>query len=590
MQARGWDTYDFLLITGDAYVDHPSFAMAVIGRVLEDRGYRVCIAAQPPYQTPGALEDIGRPRLGVLISGGNLDSMVAHYTAAKRPRRDDAYTPGGKAGKRPDRATIVYANLAKSAFPGVPVIIGGLEASLRRFAHYDYWSNKVRRGILFDAKADLLIYGMGETAICDVADRLNSGTPIHEICDIRGTAYITKDVSSCVFPMVACAGYDDVAKNKAAYATATKMQWDEHDPVRGKATLQPHGDRTLVVNPPAHPLDDPALDRVYDLPYTREIHPSYDAHVSAIDEVRFSVIHNRGCFGSCSFCALGFHQGRVVTARSHASILREVEGFVRHPLFKGYVHDVGGPTANFRRAACKHQAKRGSCKHRNCLTPDPCGELDADHTDYLKLLRKIRMIPGVKRVFIRSGIRFDFLLADTNGECFAEIVHYHVSGQLKVAPEHMVDRVLDVMQKPRYAVFERFSEKFRRLNQKYGKEQYLVPYLMSSHPGSTLEDAIALAQMLHKQGKHPEQVQDFYPTPGTISTAMYHTGLDPFSGRPVYVAREERERAMQRALLQWRNPEKQHLILAALRQAGREDLIGFSKHCLVKPQKRAPRK
>ena len=591
MDTRGWDFYDFLLITGDAYIDHPSFGAAVIGRVLEDVGYRVAILAQPEWTDKAAFLAMGKPRLAVLITAGNLDSMVAHYTASRKPRRDDAYSPGGKAGLRPDRAAIVYASRAREAFPGIPIILGGLEASLRRFAHYDYWSDKVRRSVLLDAKADLLVYGMGERAIREIADRLASGTPVEEIHDIRGAAYVTRIVD-CAYPKVECASYEEVAADKRAYAEATRIQEEEHDPVRGRVVLQRHGERTLVVNPPALPLDGADLDAVYALPYTREVHPMYNAagSVSVIQEVRFSVIHNRGCFGACHFCALSFHQGKMVTARTHSSVVREVEGFVGHPEFKGYVHDVGGPTANFRRASCAGQRKRGLCKNKHCLVPEPCSELDADHTDYLKLLRKIREIPGVKRVFIRSGIRFDFLLADTNGEFFAELVHYHVSGQLKVAPEHRVDHVLACMGKPPSAVCDRFAEKFRRLNQKYGKEQYLVPYLMSSHPGSTLEDAVLLAESLHKEKKHPEQVQDFYPTPGTVSTCMYYTGLNPFTMEPIYVPRGDRERNMQRALLQWRRPEKKRLILEALRKAGREDLIGFHKWCLVKPEVPAKRK
>jgi len=591
MEARGWDGYDFLLVTGDAYIDHPSFGAAVIGRVLEAAGHRVAILAQPNWKDKAAFLQMGRPRFGVLITAGNLDSMVAHYTSSKKPRREDAYSPGGKAGLRPDRAAIVYAGRAREAFPGVPIVLGGLEASLRRFAHYDYWSDKVRRSVLLDAKADLLVYGMGERAIRDIAARLKSGTPINEIQDIRGTAYITH-VVDCPYPKIECPSFEVVSTDKRAYAEATRIQAEEHDPIRGRAILQRHGERTLLVNPPAHPLDGGDLDAVYALPYTREVHPSYDAagSVPAIAEVRFSVIHNRGCFGACNFCALSFHQGRMVTARTHPSVVGEVESFVKHPEFKGYVHDVGGPTANFRRASCAKQKKHGLCKQKNCLVPEPCAELDADHTDYLKLLRKIRAIPGVKRVFIRSGIRFDFLLEDTNGEFFAELVHYHVSGQLKVAPEHRVDHVLACMAKPPRDVYDRFAEKFRRLNQKYDKEQYLVPYLMSSHPGSTLEDAVTLAESLHKEKKHPEQVQDFYPTPGTISTCMYYTGLDPFTMQPVHVPRGDRERNLQRALLQWRRPEKKKLVLEALRLTGREDLIGFHKWCLVKPEPQKRRK
>jgi len=589
MTTQGWESYDFLLVSGDAYVDHPSFGTAVIGRVLEAAGHRVAILAQPSWHTMADFHAMGRPRFGVFIGAGNLDSMVAHYTAAKKPRSEDAYSPGNKAGRRPDRAAIVYAGRAREAFPGLPVVIGGLEASLRRFAHYDYWSDKVRRSVLFDSKADLLVYGMGETATLEIAARLKSGSPIAEMRDIKGTAYLAKDAANCLFPMVECASLEQVQANKRAYAEAARIQATEHDPVRGRAILQRHGDRLLVVNPPMPPLDGPELDRVYDLPYTREVHPEYTplGGVPAIDEVRFSVIHNRGCFGDCNFCSLSFHQGRMVSARTHASVIQEVEAFSKHPDFKGYVHDVGGPTANFRRPACAKQKKHGLCKDKKCLAPTPCDALDADHTDYLQLLRKLRQIPGVKKVFIRSGIRYDFLLQDPNGECFAELVHYHISGQLKIAPEHVVNRVLDCMGKPHVAVYDKFREKYRRLNQKYGKDQYLVPYLMSSHPGATLQDAVTLAETLHKQGRHPEQVQDFYPTPGTVSTCMYYTGLDPYTMQPVHVAREGRERTLQRALLQWRRPEKKKQVLEALRKAGREDLIGFHKWCLVKPEPRA---
>ncbi|MCL2842133.1 MAG: YgiQ family radical SAM protein [Oscillospiraceae bacterium] len=589
MADRGWEEYDFLLVSGDAYIDHPGFGAAVIGRVLEAAGHRVAILAQPNWHNTAAFLEMGRPRFGVFIGAGNLDSMVAHYTAAKKPRSEDAYSSGNKAGLRPDRAAIVYAGRAREAFPGLPVVIGGLEASLRRFAHYDYWSDKVRRSVLFDSKADLLVYGMGEAATADIAARLKSGTPVSEIRDIKGTAYIAKDGADCPFSMLECAPFEKVQTDKQAYAEATRMQVTEHDPVRGRAVLQRHGDRLLVVNPPMPPLDGPALDRVYDLPYTREVHPVYAplGRVPAIDEVRFSVIHNRGCFGDCNFCSLSFHQGRMVSARTHDSVVREVEAFSKHPSFKGYVHDVGGPTANFRRPSCAKQKKHGLCKDKKCLAPVPCKALDADHTDYLQLLRKLRQIPGVKKVFVRSGIRYDFLLQDPSGECFAELVHYHISGQLKVAPEHIVDRVLDCMGKPHAAVYDKFREKYRRLNQKYDKEQYLVPYLMSSHPGCTLKDAVSLAEALHKQGRHPEQVQDFYPTPGTVSTCMYHTGLDPHTMQPVHVAKEGRERTLQRALLQWRRPEKKKQVLEALRKAGREDLIGFHKWCLVKPEAHA---
>ena len=585
MQGRGWDTYDFLLITADAYVDHPSFGAAIISRVLEADGYRVAILAQPDWRKEEAFTAFGRPRLGVLISGGNLDSMVAHYTAAKKRRHDDAYSPGGKSGYRPDRATIVYSNRVRQVFGDIPIVVGGLEASLRRFAHYDYWEDKVRRSLLFDAQADLLIYGMGERAVRDIAARLASGTPVGEINDVKGTAFAAKNLSACAYPRVECASFEEVSRDKRAYARANMIQYEEHDPINGKAVLQRHGDRWLIVNPPAMPLQTEELDAVAELPYVREPHPMYDAMggVPGIEEVRFSVIHNRGCFGACNFCSLAFHQGRIVTSRSHESVVREVTALTHHPGFKGYIHDVGGPTANFRRPACKKQLKAGLCRNRACLAPEACPNLDADHTDYLMLLRKLRAIPGVKKVFIRSGIRFDYLLKDKNGEFFAELVKYHVSGQLKVAPEHCVNGVLDCMGKPHIEAFERFKQKYERLNQKYNKPQFLVPYLMSSHPGCRLEDAVTLAEWLHRIGRQPEQVQDFYPTPGTLSTCMFYTGLDPRTMQPVYVPRTAHEKALQRALLQWKRSEKRPLVLEALRKAGREDLIGYGKRCLVRP-------
>lgn len=588
MHDRGWYYYDFLVVTGDAYVDHPSFGSSVIARLLEADGYRVALLAQPPWKDKSAFEAMGRPRYAALIGSGNLDSMVAHYTAAKKKRRQDFYSPGTQAGLRPDRAAIVYSNRIREAFPGLPIIIGGLEASLRRFAHYDYWENKVRRPIIFDTKADILVYGMAETAEREIAARLASGTPVSEITDVRGTAYIGQDVSGCDFSKIECPSFEDVAQSNEAYARATIIQYDEHDPVTGKAVLQRCADRYLIVNPPAMPLETKELDRVAELPYMRDYHPMYEAKggVPAIQEVRFSVIHNRGCFGACNFCSLAFHQGRMMTSRSHESVVREVEAFTKHPEFKGYVHDVGGPTANFRRPSCDKQKKHGMCRGKNCLTPTPCKNLDADHKDYLALLRKLRQIPGVKKIFVRSGIRFDYLLEEKNGEFFAELVKYHISGQLKVAPEHCMDNVLDYMGKPHIGVYEQFMERYRRLNQKYDKNQFIVPYLMSSHPGSTINDAVALAEYLHKTGRQPEQVQDFYPTPGTLSTCMYYTGIDPRTMEPVYVPVSDHEKALQRALLQWKRPEKKRLVLEALNKASREDLIGYHKWCLVKPENR----
>ncbi|MCL2409325.1 MAG: YgiQ family radical SAM protein [Oscillospiraceae bacterium] len=584
MLSRDWYYYDFLLITGDAYVDHPSFGAAIIGRVLEAQGYRVAILAQPDWRDTSAITEMGRPRYAALVTSGNLDSMVAHYTAAKKKRSEDYYSPGKQAGLRPDRAAIVYSNRVREAFPDLPIVIGGLECSLRRFAHYDYWDDKVRRPILFDTKADVLVYGMGETAITALARRLSKG---EDITDIRGIGFIAADESACVYPHVICPSFEEVSADKKEYAKAAMIQYEEHDPIRGRAVIQRCQDRALIINPPSALLSTKELDAVYELPYTRKVHPMYEqaGGVPAIEEVRFSVIHNRGCFGGCNFCALAFHQGRIVASRSHESIIREVEGFVSDPDFKGYVHDVGGPTANFRRPSCAKQLKNGICVGKSCLAPEPCGNIDADHTDYLKLLRKLTNIQGVKKVFVRSGVRFDYLMLDKNGEFFAELVKNYISGQLKVAPEHCIDSVLYYMGKPGNQVYEKFSEKYKRMNARYGKEQYLVPYLISSHPGSTVDDAIALAEYLNKSRKSPEQVQDFYPTPGTLSACMYYTGLDPRTMKPVYVPRTWEEKAVQRALLQWKKPENQKRISKALKAAGREDLIGYGKHCLIRPER-----
>ena len=588
MQDRGWWWYDFLVVTGDAYVDHPSFGPTVIARVLEAEGFRVAILAQPDWHSCEDFLAMGRPKLGVMIGAGNLDSMVAHYTAAKKRRSEDFYSPGKKMGLRPDRATIVYANRAREAFgPDMPIIIGGLEASLRRFAHYDYWDDKVRRSILFDAPADILTYGMGENATREIARRLKKKESPATMTDIKGTAVIVNDPAVCVYDHVDLPSYEEVVADKMAYANATRMEYEEHDAVRGRALIQSCAGKYLLVNPPQMPLSTAELDAVADLPYTREVHPMYDAMggVPAIEEVRFSVIHNRGCIGGCNFCALAFHQGRMVTSRSHASVIREVTAMTKHPLWKGYVSDVGGPTANFRHPSCQKQLEHGMCPNRQCLAPTPCRNLDADESDYLALLRKLRGIPGVKKVFVRSGIRYDYMLCDKNGEFFSELVHYHVSGQLKVAPEHCVNSVLDYMGKPHIEVYEKFMDKYRRLNDRYDKEQYIVPYLMSSHPGSTLDDAVELAEYLHKRGRVPEQVQDFYPTPGTISTCMYYTEIDPWTMKPVYVAKTPHEKAMQRALLQWARPDKRKLVIQALHEAGREDLIGYGKECLVRPDR-----
>ena len=587
MVRRGWYYYDFLLVTGDAYVDHPGFGAAVIGRVLEAEGYRVAVLAQPSYKNVSDFIEMGKPRYGALVTAGNLDSMVAHYTAAKKLRSEDYYSPGKKAGRRPDRAVIVYCNLLREAFPDVPIIIGGLEASLRRFAHYDYWDDAVRRSVLFDSNADFLVYGMGESAIIELARRIASKEDKKTITDVRGTAFIADDVSVCDFESVQCESFEDVSKSKRAYARAALLQFEEHEYVRGRAVVQKCDDRALVVNPMAEPLTTSELDRVYGLPFTREVHPVYEKQggVAAIDEVRFSVIHNRGCFGSCNFCALAFHQGRTVTSRSHESVISEVKSFVNHGEFKGYVHDVGGPTANFRKPSCEQQLKKGVCANKRCLAPSPCSNLIVDHLDYLSLLRKLAEIPKVKKVFVRSGIRFDYLMLDKNGEFFAELVKNHISGQLKVAPEHCVDRVLHYMGKPRNDIFEKFLEKYKRLNIRYNKKQFIVMYLISSHPGCKLEDAISLAEYLNSTGRQPEQVQDFYPTPGTLSTCMFYTGYDPRTMEPLFVPRSPKQKAAQRALLQWKKPQNRNVVGRILRDAGRGDLIGHEKQCLIRPIK-----
>ena len=591
MEQRDWWYYDFLVVTADAYVDHPSFGTAIIARVLEDEGYRVAVLAQPDWHSADAFRAMGKPRYGVFIGGGNIDSMVAHYTAAKKRRSTDAYSPGNKMGLRPDRPTIVYANRAREAFGDLPIVIGGLEASLRRFAHYDYWDDKVRRAILFDAQADLLVYGMGERATREIAARLAKGEAVSTITDVRGTAFAANS-KACAFDSISVPSFEDVVADKHDYAKATKIEYEEHDCIRGKAITQRHGDKTLIVNPPQKPLSREELDAVYALPFAREVHPMYDelGGVAAIEEVRFSVAHNRGCFGGCNFCSLAFHQGRMITSRSHESVLAEVEGFTRDPKFKGYVHDVGGPSANFRHPSCKQQLKNGMCKNRSCLAPTPCKNLDPDHSDYLALLRKVRAVPGVKKVFIRSGIRYDYMLCEKNSEFFSDLVRHHISGQLKVAPEHCSSQVLDYMGKPHFDVYEKFRDKYQRLNQRYNMEQYLVPYLMSSHPGCTLNDAVDLAVFLHKTGRQPEQVQDFYPTPGTLSTCMWYTEIDPRTMESVYVAKSPHDKALQRALLQWKRPEMRRLVVEALHRAGRSDLIGYGKDCLIRPLHSGERK
>ncbi|MBQ3054543.1 MAG: YgiQ family radical SAM protein [Oscillospiraceae bacterium] len=587
MAARGWEEYDFLCITGDAYVDHPSFGFAIITRTLEAAGYRVGILAQPNFREVSAFQALGKPKYGIFITAGNIDSMVAHYTVSGHRRKRDDYTPGGVMGRRPDRAATVYARMAKRAYPDLPVVIGGLEASLRRFAHYDYWDNTVHPSVLEESGADLLSFGMGENTMTAIADHLASGNPITTMRHIPGIAYLTEDLGECSFPYTVCPGFDEVTSSKRAYAKACRIQMREQDPVKGKAVVQRHKSGFLVQTPPPMPLSEEEFDRTYELPYQKMYHPSYEAQggVKAIEEVRFSIIHNRGCFGGCNFCSLAFHQGRMVTARSHESVIREAEELTSFPDFKGYLHDVGGPTANFRRTSCKGQRERGMCE-RNCLAPTPCKNLDADQTDYLDLLKKLRELPKIKRVFIRSGIRFDYLLQDKTSEFFDELVEHHVSGQLKVAPEHCSDTVLGYMGKPPFDVYLRFAEQFMKKTRRAGKEQYLVPYLISSHPGCTMQDAVKLAEYLNQIGHMPEQVQDFYPTPGTISTCMYYTGIDPRTMEEVYVPTDPHEKAMQRALLQWRKPEKRALVLEALKRAGREDLIGFGKECLIRPENR----
>lgn len=581
--ALGWDAPDFVVVTGDAYVDHPTFGPAIISRLLESRGYRVAVLAQPDWRSDRDFVRFGRPRLGFLVSAGNIDSMVAHYTAARRRRSEDAYSPGNKAGLRPDRATTVYTKKIKAIYPDCPVILGGLEASLRRFAHYDYWDDGIRPSVLVESGADLLSFGMGEKQAVEIADRLNNGEPVSALTDIRGTCCVIPTSEYKPGPAVDCPSFEQVRESKREYAVSCRKQQDEQDAVRGRRVIQRHGSLILVQNPPMEPLNQGELDQIYELPYLRTYHPCYEKQggVPAILEVEFSITHNRGCFGACNFCSIAFHQGRAITARSEESVLREAKLLTQLPNFKGYIHDVGGPTANFRKPSCKKQEKDGLCKGKKCLAPQTCPALKADHTEYLELLRKIRVLPKVKRVFIRSGIRFDYLLEDPDDTFFRELVQYHVSGQLKVAPEHCAAGVLDCMGKPHIEAYKEFQKRFYRYTKAVSKEQYLVPYLMSSHPGSTLKDAVELALFLKAEHIRPEQVQDFYPTPGTISTCMFYTGLDPYTMKVVYVPRTDREKAMQRALLQYFNPKNRELVLAALKAAGRADLIGSGPNCLA---------
>ena len=590
MLDRGWDAVDFVYVSGDAYVDHPSFGSAIITRLLEANGYRVGFIAQPDWTDEQSIAVFGEPRLGFLVSAGNMDSMVNHYTVAKKKRKRDAYTPGGQAGKRPNHAAVVYSNLIRRTYKKTPIILGGIEASLRRLAHYDYWSDKLKRSILLDSGADLVSYGMGEHSIIEIADALASGLSIGDITYIDGTVYRASSLAH-VYDAEMLPSFLEMQADKLAYARSFAVQYRNSDPFTGKRLVEPYFDHEFVVqNPPASPLTQEELDAVYRLPYARTYHPMYekDGGVPAITEVKFSLSSNRGCFGECSFCALTFHQGRIVQARSHESLLDEAKLICEDPDFKGYIHDVGGPTANFRAPACAKQLKAGACPNKRCLFPEPCKQLDADHGDYLALLDKLRKLPGVKKVFVRSGIRFDYVLADgeRGDEFVRKLAEHHVSGQLRVAPEHVSDAVLSVMGKPEHRVYERFVREFDAVNKKLGKKQFAVPYLMSSHPGSTLAEAIELAEYCRDLGYMPEQVQDFYPTPSTMSTCMYYTGVDPRTMEPVFVPRSPHEKALQRALIQYRDPKNYELVLEALRRAGRMDLFGYGPKCLIRPRKR----
>ena len=587
MKERGWDQVDFVYVSGDAYVDHPSFGHAIITRLLESRGYRVGIIAQPDWRKPESVQVFGEPRLGFLVSAGNMDSMVNHYSVSKKRRKTDAYTPGGEMGKRPDYACVVYGNLIRQTYKKTPIILGGIEASLRRMAHYDYWSDKLKRSVLLDSGADVISYGMGEHSIIELAEALDAGIPVEDITYIAGTVVKAKSLDS-IYDAEILPSFEDLKADKMNYARSFYTQYLNTDAFNGKRLVEPYSDHLYVVqNPPAAPLTQMEMDDVYSLPYQRTYHPSYEAKggVPAIKEIKFSLISNRGCFGGCSFCALTFHQGRIVQVRSHESLIEEAKEITKDKDFKGYIHDVGGPTANFRHPSCKKQMEHGVCKTRQCLFPSPCKNLDADHRDYVSLLRKLRDIPKVKKVFIRSGIRFDYLLADKKQEFLRELCEYHVSGQLKVAPEHVAGPVLSLMGKPEHKVYEEFTRQFYKMNERIGKEQYLVPYLMSSHPGSTLKEAVELAEYCRDLGYMPEQVQDFYPTPSTLSTCMYYTGVDPRTMQKVYVPKSPHEKAMQRALIQYRNPELYDLVIEALHKAGRSDLIGFGPKCLVRPRK-----
>lgn len=588
MKKRGWTQADFVFVIGDAYVDHPSFGPAIISRLLERYGYKVCMIAQPDWKNDKSIDVFGRPRLGFLVCGGNMDSMVNHYSVSKKRRQKDAYSPGGEMGLRPDYATTVYCNLIRRTYKDVPIIIGGIEASLRRMAHYDYWSDKLKHSILVDSSADILSYGMGEHSMIEIAEALDSGIDVKDITFVRGTCYRTKDISGAPDDSIILPDYDSLSKDRLEYARSFYTQYINTDPYSAKTLVEGYGNRGYVVqNPPAYPLTQMEMDDVYDLPYMNNYHPIYEeaGGIPAISEIKFSLTSNRGCFGGCSFCALTFHQGRIIQTRSHESLIKEAERMTHDPDFKGYIHDVGGPTANFRHKSCAKQDKYGVCTNKQCLFPEPCRNLKVDHKDYVELLRKLEAVPGVKKVFIRSGIRFDYVMADSNDEFLKELCEKHISGQLRVAPEHVSDNVLRMMGKPQNSVYEKFIGRYKRVNAKTGKQQYVVPYLMSSHPGSTLKEAVELAEYVRDIGYMPEQVQDFYPTPSTISTCMYYTGVDPRTMKPVYVPHNPHEKAMQKALMMYRKPENYDLVKEALIKAGRQDLIGFDKKCLIAPRK-----
>ena len=586
MHHRGWDQVDFTYVIGDAYVDHPSFGPAIISRILEAAGYRVGIIAQPDWKDDKSIDVFGEPRLGFLISAGNMDSMVNHYSVSKKRRAKDFFTPGGVMGRRPDHATVVYGNLIRRTYKSKPIIIGGIEASLRRMAHYDYWDDKLKRSVLLDSQADILSFGMGERSVVQIADALNSGIPVSDITFVNGTVYKAKSLDGLAPGYIVLPSYSELLSDKLNYARSFYIQYTNTDPFSGRVLCEPYDDAYVIQNPMSKPLTQEEMDSVYALPYMRTYHPCYEdaGGIDAIKEVKFSLISNRGCFGGCSFCALTFHQGRIIQTRSHESIINEARELIKDPEFKGYIHDVGGPTANFRRTSCDKQLKYGVCPNKQCLFPKPCANLNVDHSDYLSLLRKLRALPGVKKVFIRSGIRFDYIMADPDDTFFREMCQHHISGQLKVAPEHVADAVLSKMGKPENSVYRAFCKKYAQINKSLGKPQYLVPYLMSSHPGSTLKEAIALAEYLRDIGCSPEQVQDFYPTPSTISTCMYYTGVDPRNMQPVYVAHDPHEKAMQRALIQYKDPKNYDLVHEALVKAHRTDLIGFEKKCLIHPK------